>query len=160
MDTVPAYVDWRACKATPLSRVSLLKGSSKNPATDLPTAFVPYSSFIPSTTLFPMCLFHSHDYSLYCTCSFLNLFQRFSIVPYNSRSSRPLPPLLRTIASDSLYFFHKCFPHSLANSGLWPRHERLCCAQPSFWLIYMKIPGSSLRENLWKLPFWGKIREP
>ncbi len=33
MDTVPAYVDWRACTATPLSGVSWLKGSSKTPAT-------------------------------------------------------------------------------------------------------------------------------
>jgi hypothetical protein len=33
MDTVPAYVDWRACTATPLSWVSLLLGPSKTPAT-------------------------------------------------------------------------------------------------------------------------------
>ncbi len=33
MDTVPAYVDWRVCTATPLSEVSWLLGSSKTPAT-------------------------------------------------------------------------------------------------------------------------------
>jgi hypothetical protein len=34
MDTVPAYVDWRACMATLLSVVSGIQGSSKTPATD------------------------------------------------------------------------------------------------------------------------------
>jgi hypothetical protein len=37
MDTVPAYVDWRVCAATPLSEITWLYvyGSSKTPATVL-----------------------------------------------------------------------------------------------------------------------------
>ena len=64
----------------------------------IPLSFLPPLCFLCASFLPPTILY---------TCSFLNLFQRFSIVPYNSRRSRPLPPLLRTIASDSLYFFIK-----------------------------------------------------
>jgi hypothetical protein len=35
MDTIPAYVGWRACTAIPLSGISFLKGSSKTRATVL-----------------------------------------------------------------------------------------------------------------------------
>ncbi len=47
MDTVPAYVDWRACTATPLSGVSRLKVSLKlPPRVTWQTVFVPEAEFL------------------------------------------------------------------------------------------------------------------
>jgi hypothetical protein len=43
MDTVPTYVDWRACSANPLSWLSWQYGSSKTPATGLATTSRPPS---------------------------------------------------------------------------------------------------------------------